>query len=463
MTAFVRALGALIAIAFACAALGQEPLRIGFLTVRTGPLAAGGRQMEEGINLFLKERNNTLAGRKVQIFFGDTAGQPAQAKSKAQELVEREKVHILVGPLATFEALAQTGSITSVVQTPAPYDTSAQDRLASASPQHLQEANRRYEILRPHLAGARIAGGLVPARTVYDWLRKYRMAEALYGNGFLGLLPRTHASGNRTRKLPARTRTLMDDFIANAYETVKQPSRVHVYGALVHACEAQGTPTPSYKTFTQEIARRPQYQQTLSRKGPRAAYQHEPCYLALEGHTPRHGDRPWHICHIESDERPRAKLKWRCRAMISPNHGCRWSTRRRTAGECGCCTPPIFSCCVATPPAGSNARPSPISSAWLHGALLGSSTQAMAAGTVPPESSTPASSGCGTSSAHLGTSTRCTGVIWSSWKTICVAVPQLSQTVRDRPSSRWYAPTRVSRLLPCSVSRSRVERTTSTV
>jgi branched-chain amino acid transport system substrate-binding protein len=87
-------------------AQAQEPLRIGFLTVRTGPLAAGGRQMEEGINLFLKERNNTLSGRKVEILFADTAGQPAQAKSKAQELVEREKVHILVGPLATFEALA---------------------------------------------------------------------------------------------------------------------------------------------------------------------------------------------------------------------------------------------------------------------------------------------------------------------------------------------------------------------
>ena len=87
-------------------AQAQEPLRIGFLTVRTGPLAAGGRQMEEGINLFLKERNSTLAGRKVEVIFADTAGQPAQAKTKAQELVEREKVHVLVGPLATFEALA---------------------------------------------------------------------------------------------------------------------------------------------------------------------------------------------------------------------------------------------------------------------------------------------------------------------------------------------------------------------
>src|SRR5262245_66262025 len=101
----------LVSLAALCALAGgafaqSEPLRIGFLTVRTGPLAAGGRQMEEGINLFLKERNNTLSGRKVEIVFADTAGQPAQAKSKAQELVEREKVHILVGPLATFEELA---------------------------------------------------------------------------------------------------------------------------------------------------------------------------------------------------------------------------------------------------------------------------------------------------------------------------------------------------------------------
>src|SRR5947207_3715175 len=83
-----------------------EPLRIGFLTVRTGPLAAGGRQMEEGINLLLKERDYAFAGRKVDIIFADTAGQPALAKTKTQELIEREKVHVIIGPLATFEALA---------------------------------------------------------------------------------------------------------------------------------------------------------------------------------------------------------------------------------------------------------------------------------------------------------------------------------------------------------------------
>jgi branched-chain amino acid transport system substrate-binding protein len=84
----------------------DDTLRIGFLTVRTGPLAAGGRQMEEGINLLLKERNYALAGRKVDIIFADTAGTPAQAKTRTQELIERNKVHVIIGPLATFEALA---------------------------------------------------------------------------------------------------------------------------------------------------------------------------------------------------------------------------------------------------------------------------------------------------------------------------------------------------------------------
>jgi branched-chain amino acid transport system substrate-binding protein len=74
--------------------------------VRTGPLAAGGKQMEQGIELFLKERHNTLAGRRVELFIVDTGGVPAQTRTRAQELVEKNKVHVIIGPLATFEALA---------------------------------------------------------------------------------------------------------------------------------------------------------------------------------------------------------------------------------------------------------------------------------------------------------------------------------------------------------------------
>jgi branched-chain amino acid transport system substrate-binding protein len=106
----LRCLACLALAAFAAPlALAQsaaEPIRVGFLTVRTGALAAGGKQMEEGINLFLKERNFTLAGRKVELFIGDTAGSPPQAKAKVQELVEKDHVQVIIGPLATFEALA---------------------------------------------------------------------------------------------------------------------------------------------------------------------------------------------------------------------------------------------------------------------------------------------------------------------------------------------------------------------
>ena len=99
-------LGAAATLIPARALAAAEPLRIGFLTVKTGPLAAGGKQQEEGVALFLKEHGAALAGRPVEVITQDTAGNPASAKVKTQELVERYKVQIMIGPLATNEALA---------------------------------------------------------------------------------------------------------------------------------------------------------------------------------------------------------------------------------------------------------------------------------------------------------------------------------------------------------------------
>src|SRR5690349_4348645 len=84
------------------------PFKIGLLTVKTGPLAQGGIQMEQGLSVFLKQKNNTLAGRKVELISADTGGNPAGAKTKAQELIERDNVDFIVGPLAAFELLAIT-------------------------------------------------------------------------------------------------------------------------------------------------------------------------------------------------------------------------------------------------------------------------------------------------------------------------------------------------------------------
>jgi len=101
--------GAALAASLPLPAIAEEkPIKIGLLTVKTGPLAQGGIQMEQGINLFLKHRDNKLAGRKAELVVGDTGGNPAGTKTKAQELIERDHVDFIVGPLAAFELLAIT-------------------------------------------------------------------------------------------------------------------------------------------------------------------------------------------------------------------------------------------------------------------------------------------------------------------------------------------------------------------
>lgn len=95
------------ALKFPAPAIAQsQPFKLGLLTVKTGPLAQGGIQMEQGVVTFLKEKNYTMAGRKVDFISADTGGNPAGTKTKAQELVERDKVDVILGPLAAFELYA---------------------------------------------------------------------------------------------------------------------------------------------------------------------------------------------------------------------------------------------------------------------------------------------------------------------------------------------------------------------
>ena len=84
----------------------NKPIRIGLLTVKTGPLAQGGLQMEQGTALFLKDCGSRMAGRPLELVIGDTGGNPAGTKTKAQELIERDQVDMIFGPLAAFELLA---------------------------------------------------------------------------------------------------------------------------------------------------------------------------------------------------------------------------------------------------------------------------------------------------------------------------------------------------------------------
>src|SRR6187455_305159 len=103
---FVQASGAAAALGVSGLGIAQTgPIRLGLMTVKTGPLASGGIDMERALTQYLKEHNYTMAGRKVELFVGDSGGVPAQSRTKTQELVERDKIQVMIGPLDTASAL----------------------------------------------------------------------------------------------------------------------------------------------------------------------------------------------------------------------------------------------------------------------------------------------------------------------------------------------------------------------
>ncbi len=96
--------GLLAALALAGASLANvavaadDPLRIGVIATFSGPYADYGRQFDAGIQLYLKEHDGKIAGKKVEIVKKDTAGPgPDAAKRFAQELIVRDKVNFITG------------------------------------------------------------------------------------------------------------------------------------------------------------------------------------------------------------------------------------------------------------------------------------------------------------------------------------------------------------------------------
>lgn len=204
-------------------------------------------------------------------------------------------------PRAVFEELVIEGRITGVRFDDVPdVHPEIRHRLAQASQEDFAEANRRAAVVRAHIKGEPITE-TVPERTLYLWLANYRAAEASFGNGYAGLLPRPRR-GNSKMKLPTDSHALLQEFIENDYETLKQKRKLEVYGEYLLACERSSILPASYKTFCQAVKRRPRHTQTLKRQGRRASYKYEEFYWELEQTTPRHGERPFHIAHIDHTE-----------------------------------------------------------------------------------------------------------------------------------------------------------------
>ena len=83
-------------------------IRIGVPTAITGTWAALGAQVIRTCRLWAKDVNakGGIDGRQVEFVFEDTQGTPANCIRKAEEMVQKSRINILLGLMASSEALA---------------------------------------------------------------------------------------------------------------------------------------------------------------------------------------------------------------------------------------------------------------------------------------------------------------------------------------------------------------------
>ncbi|MCK8488275.1 Mu transposase C-terminal domain-containing protein [Paenibacillus sp. MBLB2552] len=201
-------------------------------------------------------------------------------------------------PRESFMTLVQKGKIKGLSISQTKKKQEVIEKLKSASKEDLAAANDRYQKIKPILDGYRIPYGDVPERTLRYWVSKYKNAEHLFGYGYVGLL-RDGKPGNYVRRFSKELIELMNTFIEDKYETVVNRNASTVWKMLVTECEERGYHAPSLTSFLKEIKKRLQYDITLKREGRKVAYALEPNYLELFLTTPRHGDYPFEICHLD--------------------------------------------------------------------------------------------------------------------------------------------------------------------
>ena len=85
-------------------AQAKGPIKIGFITPLSGGMAANGKDMLAGFELYLEEVGYQVAGRKIELLVEDDEANPAVSLTKTRKLVESDGVHVMSGGL-----MASTG------------------------------------------------------------------------------------------------------------------------------------------------------------------------------------------------------------------------------------------------------------------------------------------------------------------------------------------------------------------
>src|SRR5690242_48069 len=108
MITFSHARGRWVTTAFAAAtaltmavvrpAYAADPIKIGVIAQFSGTFADFGQEIGNGIETYIREHGDTVAGRKIEIIRRDQGGpNPDRGRQLAQELITRDKVDFLAG------------------------------------------------------------------------------------------------------------------------------------------------------------------------------------------------------------------------------------------------------------------------------------------------------------------------------------------------------------------------------
>ncbi|MCZ8096557.1 MAG: ABC transporter substrate-binding protein [Alsobacter sp.] len=115
---------AVLAFGLGSTAQAQDAVKIGLVLPLTGPFSSTGRQIEAAARLYMQQKGDTVAGKKVQLIVKDDTGTADVTRRIAQELIVNDKVTVLAGfgltPLALATApLATQAKVPQVVMSAA--------------------------------------------------------------------------------------------------------------------------------------------------------------------------------------------------------------------------------------------------------------------------------------------------------------------------------------------------------
>ncbi|MET4261116.1 branched-chain amino acid transport system substrate-binding protein [Bradyrhizobium sp. S3.12.5] len=102
----VAALAAVAGLAALAPAKAEDTVKVGLILPMTGGQASTGKQIENAIKLYMQQKGDTVAGKKIEIILKDDAAIPDKTKTAAQELIVNDKVNFIGGFGVTPAALA---------------------------------------------------------------------------------------------------------------------------------------------------------------------------------------------------------------------------------------------------------------------------------------------------------------------------------------------------------------------